>query len=107
MEDYFKELNESVTKCTLFVPPVGRSEAMSAVQFKNDTTLVFDDISSEAWREYTFEGGDVVRIDEPLRLNVSENGHRIFDASGRSHYVPKTWIHLQWQPKDGAASFVR
>lgn len=80
---------------------------MSAVQFKNDTSLVFDDISSEAWREYTFEGGEVVRIEEPLRLHVSDNGHRIFDAAGQSHYVPAKWIHLTWQPKEGAPSFVR
>ena len=51
--------------------------------------------------------GRYVRIEEPVRLNVSENGHRIFDASGRSHYIPKTWIHIEWKAKDGAAHFVR
>lgn len=75
--------------------------------FKNDTDLAFDDISSEEWREYTFPGGDVVRIEQPLRLHVSERGHRVFDAAGQSHYVPMTWIHIEWKAKDGAAHFVR
>ncbi len=76
--------------------------------FVNTSDLVFTDISSEEWREYRFAGGDVVRIDRPLRLNVSESrGHRIFDAEGRSHYIPWGWIHLSWEAKDGAPNFVR
>jgi len=76
--------------------------------FKNATDLKFTDISSEEWREYRFLGGEVVRIDRPLMLNVSEsNGHRIFDALGVSHYVPPTWIHLRWKVKDGEPNFVK
>ena len=79
-----------------------------APRFENATELEFTDISSELWREYQFLGGDVVRIDAPLKLNVSESGgHRIFDAAGLSHYVPSGWIHLVWATKDGQPNFVK
>lgn len=77
-------------------------------EFKNATDLEFADISSELWREYHFLGGESVRIDTPLKLNVSESrGHRIFDAQGVSHYIPAGWIHLEWKVKDGAPNFVK
>jgi len=79
-----------------------------ATAFKNESDLDFTDISSEAWREYHFESGATVRIDNPAMLNVSESGgHRIFDEQGLSHYVPKGWIHLVWEPKPGQPNFVR
>ena len=57
-------------------------------EFNNATDLEFVDISSEQWREYQFLGGETIRIDAPLKLNVSESGgHRIFDAEGVSHYI--------------------
>jgi len=74
--------------------------------FNNASGLEFSDISSEQFREYRFESG-TVRIDQPLRLHVSANGHRVFDASGASHYVPLGWIHLKWRVKDGQPNFVR
>lgn len=77
-------------------------------RFENATPLVFEDISSELYREYRFLGGDVVRIEAPLKLNVSESGgHRIFDAEGVSHYVPAGWIHLSWVARDGKPHFVK
>lgn len=77
-------------------------------QFRNDSDLEFTDISSEAWREYQFQSGAIVRIEKPLRLNVSASGgHRIFDAQGESHYIPFGWIHLRWEAKPGEPNFVR
>ena len=76
--------------------------------FNNGTDLEFADISTEMWREYRFLGGETIRINRPLRLNVSESGgHRIFDAEGVSHYIPAGWIHLQWVAEDGAPNFVK
>lgn len=72
----------------------------------NETAHEFKDISSEAYREYTFAGG-VVRIEAPTHLHVSKSGgHRLLDAAGFSHYVPSGWIHLRWTAKPGAANFV-
>ena len=76
------------------------------VDFRNDSGLDFKDISSEQWREYMFADGQVVRIEMPLKLYVSDNGHRILDAEGVSHYVPLGWIHLKWRAKDGEPHFV-
>lgn len=76
-------------------------------KFKNASDLEFTDISSELWREYRFLGEETVRIEAPLKLNVSASGgHRIFDAAGVSHYIPAGWIHLMWMAKAGAANFV-
>lgn len=78
------------------------------MEFKNNSGLEFSDISSEEFREYLFGGGSVVRIDKPVMLNVSTSGgHRLFDESGLSHYIPSGWIHLKWKAKDGCANFVK
>lgn len=75
--------------------------------FRNDTNNKFADISSELYRVYEFADKNV-RIDEPLALSVSQSGgHRIFDASGISHYVPSGYRHLFWQVKDGQPHFVK
>lgn len=69
--------------------------------------LKFVNISSEQWREYDFGEDGVVRIDSPLALNVSRSGgHRVWDADGVSHYVPKGWIHLRWLVKPDNPHFV-
>jgi hypothetical protein len=84
------------------------SQAAEHPTLKNGTDLPFTDISSEQWREYQFLGGDIVRIEAPLALNVSDSGgHRIFDAAGVSHYIPAGWVHLKWTVKDGAPNFVK
>lgn len=78
------------------------------MEFHNASKSVFTDISSEQYREYEFESGKVVRIDAPLQLNISASGgHRIFDAGGVSHYIPKGWVHLSWRAKEGAPHFVK
>lgn len=77
------------------------------VQFNNQSTNKFVDISSEATRTYVFPGGDEVTITNPTHLSVSTSGHRLFDAQGTSHYVPKGWIHLKWVAKAGQPHFVK
>lgn len=80
--------------------------AVAERAFDNQTDLTFEDISSEAWREYTFDNGATLRVDQPLKLHVSDDGHRIYDVDGVSHYVPMKWIHLRWKAKDGSPNFV-
>lgn len=75
------------------------------MEFRNSTDLEFVDLSSEAWREYRFPGGQRVRIEKPLKLNVSQEGHRIFDSEGVSHFIPPSWIHLRWQAREGQPNF--
>jgi len=58
------------------------------------------DISMEKYRSYRFPGGDIVQVDSPQFLIVSDNGHRIADASGISHYIPYKWIELTWENRD-------
>lgn len=80
---------------------------LDLIPFLNESGLKFKDISSEKYRLYRFSGGDVIRIDEPLRLNVSKSGgHRIYDRGGASHYIPSGWIHLKWEAKEDKPNFV-
>jgi len=76
------------------------------IEFKNESKYSFVNISSELYREYRFSGGEIVRIDEPLYLSVSKNGHRVFDSSGKSHYIPLGWIQLSWEVRKGKPNFV-
>ncbi len=78
-----------------------------SVEFKNESTNKFVDISSEEFRTYVFPEGIDVTITEPLWLSVSAGGHRLFDGSGISHYVPKGWVHLKWKAKPGMPHFVK
>lgn len=76
--------------------------------FRNKSGLTFSDISSEDYRVYEFDNGRSILINRPLKLNVSPSGgHRLFDADGVSHYIPKGWIHLKWKAKDGCPNFVK
>jgi hypothetical protein len=78
------------------------------MDFKNESGLVFADISSEEFRLYEFPNGVIVRIDHPQQLHVSDSGgHRLFDGSGYSHYIPQGWIRLTWKAKDGQPNFVK
>lgn len=91
------------------------------MEFRNQSDKQFTDISSEEYRTYRFalvqpvfvdkEVGWIttndVTINQPLQLSVSENGHRIFDASGSCHYIPSGWIHLEWKVKEGQPHFVK
>ena len=83
------------------------------VKLRNGTDLVFVDISSEAQRTYRFPPphesvSHTVVIVDPLWLHVSRSGgHRILDAEGMSHYIPKGWLCLSWVAKPGAPHFTK
>lgn len=67
----------------------------------------FVDISSESWRQYENRDGTVVFIDDPLFLNVGENGHRVLDGRGVCHYVPTgDLLRITWRARDGEPHFV-
>jgi len=55
------------------------------------------DISSELYRLYRFPKGESVTIKKPMVLIVSDNGHRVVDKEGYSHYIPYGWIHLKFK----------
>lgn len=78
------------------------------MEFNNASGLEFFDISTETQRVYVFNNGFEYRITQPLKLNVSKaGGHRVFDASGRSHYIPKGWAALYWNSREGRPHFVK
>lgn len=58
------------------------------------------DIDHEIYRTYVFPNGAVVKIDRPVLLKVSKNGHRVLDRSDKAHYIPNGWIHLFWETDD-------
>lgn len=72
----------------------------------NNPALQFSDLTSEEWREYHFPTGAIVRIEQPVALNVSKSGgHRVQTTAGVSEYIPAGWIRLRWQNKSGLPAF--
>jgi len=80
---------------------------MNIEDFKNEGGNEFINIDSELFRTYYFPKGDTVKILNPLKLCVKENGHRVWDAQNVSHYIPSGWIHLEWKVKNGRPNFVK
>ena len=78
-------------------------------KFINHSDLVFTDISSELYREYTFSNGGKLLISQPLYLNVSASGgHRVYDGNGISYYIhPAQGWYISWQAEDGKPNFVK
>ena len=74
--------------------------------FVNEGENDFIDIDTETKRTYYFENNSVV-IENPLKLCVKSNGHRVWDAQNISHYIPTGWYHLTWEVKEGKANFVK
>jgi len=58
------------------------------------------DISKEMFRVYVFPNKEEVKIEKPLYLIVSDNGHRVVDQNYIAHYIPYGWIHLYWENED-------
>ena len=65
------------------------------------------DLSSEAYRIYSYADGATFRIDAPVQLNVTDTGsHRVLDAAGMTHRPTPGWLAISWMPKPGAPPFV-
>lgn len=68
------------------------------------------DISSEAFRVYTYGNGSTFHITEPAELYVmtDEKGttHRVIDKAGVTHRPERGWVGISWQPRDGKPAFV-
>ena len=76
------------------------------MNFTDNPNLPFHSLESEQFRVYEFPGDSCVFIEEPIALHVSgSGGHRVLDAEGISHYIPKGWIHLSWKVKEGQPAF--
>ncbi len=79
---------------------------MNYEDIHNESEYSFTDISSEEYREYDFDGVDV-RIDDPVGLAVSDNGHRIVDGNGVSHYIGFDGFYFCWKSGEGEPHFVK
>jgi hypothetical protein len=68
------------------------------------------DISSEAYRVYSYDGGRIFRIDNPAELHVitDERGttHRVIDKDGMTHRPERGWVGISWMPREGQPAFV-
>lgn len=76
--------------------------------FRNQSSLTFTDISSEAERIYTFPNGRTYRVANPEQLHVSDSGgHRLFDGTYCYYIQPKEGWVIRWLVKDGQPHFVK
>lgn len=68
------------------------------------------DLSHEAWRQYTYLGPAGVvnlKFDNLKSLSVAPDGHHLVDSQGVVHHVVPGWIHLCWKQKEGQALAVQ
>lgn len=78
---------------------------MEAKDFRNNSKMVFENITDELYRVYVFPDMEI-KITEPLFLNVSKSGgHRVLDSAGNSNYIPSGWRRIYWLVKDGRSHF--
>ena len=85
----------------------GRRALSTYALLTNGSDHKFVDITTESQRTYVFPGGHEVVINCPSFLSVSAGGHRLLDADGTSHYIPKGWIHLKWKVWPTEPNFVK
>lgn len=65
------------------------------------------DLSSEAYRVYTYGDGKRYRIDNPKMGYILRDGsHRIVDEDGMTHRPTRDWVGMSWKPKAGQPAFV-
>lgn len=76
------------------------------IELKNESSYDFTDISSEERRVYDFGKNGEVAIENPQALAVSDNGHRVVDGDGMSHYIRYGWKHLYWETAENDPHFV-
>lgn len=65
------------------------------------------DVTSEAYRTYTYGDGKRYRIDRPKHVYVLRDGsHRVVDEDDVTHRPSRDWVGLSWKPKAGQPAFV-
>lgn len=68
--------------------------------------LTWRSLDSEAWREYQFKDGRVLRISEPRWLAVTERGHRVLDRDSISYYIFLEGVaYIRWGISYGEPNF--
>jgi hypothetical protein len=77
--------------------------------FINESKYEFSDISSEETRSYCFPNGNVLLIEKPLYLHVSDSGgHRLYCEAGYCYYVqPREGWYIRWRVREGKPHFVK
>ena len=79
------------------------------MQFQNADQYDWMDIGNEAWREYMFPGGDVVRVNAPQKLAVKRgpdgDSHRIICKDGSCHYIGYKWLAIRWVGYDAKPTY--
>ena len=74
-------------------------------EFINTSNIEFVDISTEEWREYIYQGGFRLRIDNPIKLAVMKSGsHRLWDGTN-SFWVKPGFMAIIWKAKPGLPHF--
>ena len=60
------------------------------------------DISNEKWREYLVPAGGGamhMKINDPVSLAITEEGHEIKDSKGAIHEIPRGWLKITYLDK--------
>lgn len=65
------------------------------------------DLTSEEFREYVYDDGNVLLIKAPVELYITETGsHRVVAADGRTYRPTPGYLGIAWKPKVGEPAFI-
>lgn len=65
------------------------------------------DIQSEEFREYIYEDGNVLVIENPIELFITDTGsHRVIAEDGRVYRPTPGYLGIAWKPRKGEPAFV-
>jgi len=78
-----------------------KDKNMKFEDIKNESGREFKSIEKEAWRDYTYSNGTILRVDNPIALSISGSGHYVVDSEGVVNFFPNDFIRLRWQGEDG------
>lgn len=53
---------------------------------------------------YTFPGYDTIVITGSQMICVQQDFCRIWDGT-KAHLIPSSWLHMEWEVKDGGTAF--
>jgi len=86
--------------------PTQHQREIAEKEFYQTTDLVFYDITGEEYREYMYNNGGILRINNPWKLAISRsNNHRIVTRDGFSYIIAPNWIAIRFRKREGEPSF--
>lgn len=75
-------------------------------ELKNNTEKVFQNISHQSVRTYTFANKETVDVHDPIYLHVGSDYDTVIDEDQIVYQIPKTYLMVNYTTKEGSPHVV-